>query len=99
MNESLIARRQQASTRPIEEIDPELVSGLRLAEVELHKHSEDLRSEWDQPLRVNEQGFIVQGVAWIPPFEYDFWSWRRKKPKPVKCTCTECGHKHNLKGW
>lgn len=75
------------------------IAELEQAEQELKKHTLDLRSEWDLPLRVDEQGFIVQGVAWINgPFSTDFWSGRRKKPKPNKCQCAHCGHKHNLKG-
>jgi len=39
-------------------------------------------------------GTVASGILWINgPFAVDFWSQARKKPKPVKCTCS-CGHKH-----
>jgi hypothetical protein len=41
---------------------------------------------------------VETGILWIPPFEYDFWSWRKAKPAKVKCTCEHCGHTHSLKG-
>jgi hypothetical protein len=40
---------------------------------------------------------IATGILWIPPFVNDFWTGRRKKPKPTKCVCDCCGNKHSLK--
>jgi hypothetical protein len=99
MNTNTIAPCGLASPQSLDAIDPEIEGGLRLAEQELRKHTDDLVSEWDKPLEVNAHGYIVQGVAWLNgPFATDFWSSRRKQPKPKKCLCPSCGRKHTLKG-
>lgn len=44
---------------------------------------------------VEEHGALIEtGILWVSgPFAVDFWSKARRKPKPVKCTCS-CGYKH-----
>jgi len=66
---------------------------LREAEGKLQEHTRDLLADWELPLTFSGQ-HINTGILWINgPFAVDFWSKARKKPKPVKCTCS-CGHKH-----
>jgi hypothetical protein len=78
------------------EVTVETVEELQQAESALTKDAKELIEEWDKPLIV-ENGRILQGVYFLDcEFVTDFWSWRRKKPKPTKCVC-QCGNKHNLK--
>lgn len=78
------------------------VAELRQATEKLTQHVRDLRKDYDLPLKFEAAGNgghkVKSGILWIPgPFKTDFWSGRRKKPKPTKCTCPTCGVKHNLK--
>ena len=76
----------------------EQLEELQEAEKALTQHATDLLSEWDKPLKVNERGFITQGVYFIDAdFTTNFWAKARKKPKPTKCVCAQYGQKHNLK--
>ena len=78
------------------EVPVKTVEELQRAEEALTKDARELAEEWDKPLIV-ENGRIVQGVYFLDcDFLTDFWSGRRKKPKPAKCIC-QCGHKHTLK--
>ena len=74
------------------------IAELKQAEQRIREHHELPRGALEEPLTVDERGFLVSGMVWIPPFVTDFWSHRCVKPKPKKCVCTSCGQKHNLKG-